>query len=87
MVSPYDINWKPLFSARVTLNKLACRLGITAIFDNITQCSFISCLWYLCQSPFFGLVVFLLYITLTRVAVSLMFVIFSSNFTICNVAP
>ena len=40
--SPSDVTWKPYCSTRVTLNIFANRRSITAVFDNVTQCIFLS---------------------------------------------
>ena len=82
-----DVNCKPFCSARITRNIYSCRLVITAIFNNVTQQSFPSHLWQPCQSPSFLLVRVQLSPAETCVSASLMFVLFSSEFTMCYVAP
>ena len=37
IVSHSDVTWKPFFSARVILNKFACRSGSTAVFYHIKE--------------------------------------------------
>ena len=85
-VSPFDFTWKPFCSARVTLNIFACRPGIMVIFYNVTRWIFLSSLWYSCQLLCFVQVIFLLFPMVTHVSLFLRFVIFSSEFTICEVA-
>ena len=85
--SPSDVTWKPFCNTRVTLNRFTCRPDIIAAFDNITQWILPECLWYPCQLPPPLPVSVLLSPTVTRVLASLRFVMFSSDFAICDVAP
>ena len=71
----------------MTLNRFLFGTVIRAIFDNIVLCSFLSLLCYPCQSPRFVPVIVLLSPTVTLVSAFLRFVMFSSEFTICDVAP
>ena len=86
-VLPYDVSWKPFCSARVTINMFACSPGNSAVFVNVTWCIFPSRSCQPCQSPRFVPVIVLRYPAVTFISVSLRLIIFSSEFTIYDVAP
>ena len=85
-VSPYDVTRKNLFIACVPINIFVCGPGITSVIDNFTRCIFLSRLCYPFQLPCFIPVRVIMSPTVNRVLASLRFVMFSSEYPICDVS-